>query len=291
MALLGLAERTVELYTHYLELFASKHGDDALDKITYTHIVEFSLWAQSLAVTRSTSVNGASAAEHAISAARRLLDTGVRNGFIGMNVAKSVNKPARQESRRRPLDEAHIAQMYMVVTDEETGILRFLQETACRREGMLNLTPQRVNRKNQTVLLHEKGSKVREQPVSSMMIDWLTEPGCPIYKWTPRKNDGLWSRIQRDLDWAAEMGVTTHWMRHTTLSKVERVTRSMGLTAAFAGHKLSGIGATPTYAGRYGVKEVCWAFSVTFGVPHPLVPDGYVPIGIDYWEPQSTNAA
>ncbi|GIF25703.1 site-specific recombinase XerC [Actinoplanes tereljensis] len=281
----GLAPTTEQLYRHPLELLASRWGDTPLDLLSYDDLVEYRQWAMTTAVRRRTSVNGASAGEHAVSAVRRMFDIAIKNGLITRNTAKELEKPPRQESKRRPIDELHVEEMYQVVTDDETGILRFYQETGCRREGLLNMTPQKVKRATQVVILDEKGSKIREQPISSMMLDWLLSDNCILYTWTRRKNDGLFNRIKRDLDWANELGVSAHWLRHTTLSKVERVTKSMGLTAAFAGHKLSGIGATATYAGRYNLKDVCWAFTVTFGLPHPLVPDGFVPIGIDWSEP------
>ena len=186
--------------------------------------------------------------------------------------------PPRQESRRTALTDEQIAEVFGVVRDAETGLLTFLLETACRREGLLDLTPEKLHPARQTVLLNEKGSRVREQPVSLVMMEYLQQPSCPIYSWTRRRLDCLWVRVRRDLPWASEIGLSTHWFRHTTITDVERVTRSPVLAAAFAGHRLSKFGATATYIAPYGAPDVAWAFTRVFGGTHLLVAPGHAPL-------------
>jgi integrase/recombinase XerC len=43
--------------------------------------------------------------------------------------------------------------------------------------------------------------------------------GRPV---TYRRYDGLWVRIGRHLPWARTQQISTHWLRHTTLTWVER---------------------------------------------------------------------
>jgi hypothetical protein len=45
----------------------------------------------------------------------------------------------------------------------------------------------------------------------------LYADGRPI---TYRRNDHLWTRIGRHLPWARTQQVSTHWIRHTTLTWV-----------------------------------------------------------------------
>jgi site-specific recombinase XerD len=269
-ALVGLAPSSRELYSHYLRLLAERHGRRNIDQLTASDITELAVWAQAMAVRRSTSVNGASAREHAIAASRRLFDIAIADGHLQHNPAKAVRKPPRQESRRTALTDKQVAEVFTVVRDAETGLLTFLLETACRREGLLDLTPEKLHPARQTVLLDEKGGRVREQPVSLVMMEYLQQPTCPIYLWTRRRLDSLWTRVRRDLPWAGEIGLSTHWFRHTTITNVERVTRSPVLAAAFAGHRLSKFGATATYIAPYGVPDVAWAFTQLFGGTHPL---------------------
>jgi integrase/recombinase XerC len=62
----------------------------------------------------------------------------------------------------------------------------FLLETACRREGLLNLTPASLRPQRQTVLLDEKNTKIREQPISALIAEQLANPDGLLYGWTPQ---------------------------------------------------------------------------------------------------------
>ena len=68
----------------------------------------------------------------------------------------------------------------------------------------------------------------------------------------------------------ATQGISTHWLRHTTLTWVER-NFSHAIARAYAGHTDSGgeIGATHTYV-RASLQEVAAALSALTGEPHPL---------------------
>jgi hypothetical protein len=106
-------------------------------------------------------------------------------------------------------------------------------------------------------------------------------PRSPMatYSTTPPKPSGNPHelRIRRELAWADEISLSTHWFRHTTITNVERVTRSPVLAATFAGHRLSRFGTTATYIAPYSVAEVAWAFTQVFGGTHPLVTAEQVP--------------
>ena len=164
-----------------------------------------------------------------------------------VNPAKLVDKARRPDSQRTALTDEQVADVFRVVRDEETALLMFLLETACRREGLLNLTPDMVRPARQAVMLDEKMSKVREQPISRTLLTYLQTPDCPLYGWTRRRLDSLWLRIRSELQWADEINLSTHWFRHTTITNVERVARSYALAAAFAGHSLTDVSATSTY--------------------------------------------
>ena len=71
--------------------------------------------------------------------------------------------------------------------------------------------------------------------------------------------------------------VTTHWIRHTILTWVER-RFGFAVAQAYAGHLTAGqgaraMGATGTYV-RAGLPEVATALSILTGEPHPLAPEG-----------------
>lgn len=85
-----------------------------------------------------------------------------------------------------------------------------------------------------------------------------------------RRYDHLWQRLGVILPWVAAQQVSAHWLRHTTLTWVERV-YGYGVALAYAGHA-----ETPNDAGttaRYvkaTLEEVATALSALTGEPHPL---------------------
>jgi integrase len=187
----------------------------------------------------------------------------------------------------------------------DTLILRVHQETACRRGGALALRPCDLDRQQCLVLLREKGHTQRWQPVSPTLMQHLTthaaerqhdgdkadtnpasegsdnQPakadddrpllryrhGLPI---TVRRYDYLWNRVGEHLPWAAAQGITAHWLRHTTLTWVER-NFGYAVARAYAGHEggLAGAGVTATYV-RADLEEVAAALSALTAEPHPL---------------------
>jgi hypothetical protein len=128
---------------------------------------------------------------------------------------------------------------------------------------------------------------VRWQPVSPTLMShllahWETRgtrdprrqllryaSGKPI---TARRYDHLWQRLGQHLPWVATQQITTHWLRHTTLTWVER-NFGFAVAQAYAGHVDSGRepGATATYI-RAGLAEVAMALAALTGEPHPLCP-------------------
>ncbi len=258
---------TATLYRRYLELFAGRHGDDEIASIRATHINDFATWVQTIAQRRSSSIDGRSAKEHAIAAVRKLFTVAMQNDIITGNPAKVVTKPRRHPTRRAAPTHEQLDDIFDVATDHETLLLRFLLETACRREGLLNLAPTSIHTARQTVILDEKHTQHREQPISAAVANELTDPACTLYTWTRRRLDTLWKRLGCELDWFAALGVTTHWFRHTTITSVEHRTGSYALAAAFAGHALPG--STGTYI-NITVADVCWAFQQTGYGHHPL---------------------
>jgi hypothetical protein len=98
--------------------------------------------------------------------------------------------------------------------------------------------------------------------------------GKPI---TARRYDYLWNRLGEHLPWVKTQQVTTHWIRHTILTWVER-RFGFAVAQAYAGHQEATRGsramsATGTYV-RAGLPEVATALAVLTGERHPLAPEG-----------------
>ena len=84
-------------------------------------------------------------------------------------------------------------------------------------------------------------------------------------------------RLGEHLPWVKTQQVSTHWIRHTILTWVER-RFGFAVAQAYAGHQDASRGAramssTGTYV-RAGLPEVATALAVLTGEPHPLAPEG-----------------
>ncbi|WP_328590976.1 hypothetical protein [Saccharopolyspora karakumensis] len=90
--------------------------------------------------------------------------------------------------------------------------------------------------------------------------------GTPI---TRRRYDHLWSRIGTHLPWVTTHGVSTHWLRHTTLTWVER-NHGYAIARAYAGHTTTSSDTGTTTNTRAGITEVATALTTLTGEPHPL---------------------
>jgi hypothetical protein len=70
----------------------------------------------------------------------------------------------------------------------------------------------------------------RHTPADGRLLRY--RDGRPV---TYRRYDGLWVRIGRHLPWARTQRISTHWLRHTTLTWVER-NFGFAIAHAYAGH-------------------------------------------------------
>jgi integrase/recombinase XerC len=105
----------------------------------------------------------------------------------------------------------------------------------------------------------------RGAPAAGQLLRYLD--GRPI---TSRRYDHLWVRIGRHLPWVATQQISTHWLRHTTLTWVER-NFGYAVARAYAGHADSNsqAGTTATYV-RASLPEIAAALAALTGEPHPL---------------------
>ncbi|UGT60352.1 hypothetical protein [Nocardia asteroides] len=105
----------------------------------------------------------------------------------------------------------------------------------------------------------------RRSPRSGPLLRYRS--GRPI---SSRRFDYIWNRLGTELPWVSAHGITMHWLRHTTLTWVER-TFGYAVASAYAGHATKSRGTTATYV-KADLHEVAAALAVLTGEPHPLVP-------------------
>jgi integrase/recombinase XerC len=279
-------------YGNYLHKVVDRWGDRRLDEITPTEVETLMRQLQGEAVRRRNSRGGSSTGEHVIAALRCVYRRAVADRLIADadDPARQVAKPRRPTSQRIALPDERLGELVAAAAtggrDPELDalIVRFHIETACRRGGLLGLRPMDVDVQQCLVMLREKGGTFRWQPVSPTLMTFLLHhvdqrgaaadqrlvryrDGRPI---GARRYDGLFRRVARDLPWVASQGVSAHWLRHTTLTWVERV-YGYGVALAYAGHAESpnDTGTTARYV-KATLQEVATALAGLTGEPHPL---------------------
>lgn len=291
----AVSPATRRVYGPYWRRVASEWGERRIDDITPIEIKQLAERVRADVVLRRNSRGGRSAAEHLVSALRCLYRHAVSDGLLTEqdNPAVRVPKPRRLASTRRALPDAGLAEILDVAgrtgndPDLDLLILRLHVETACRRGGALALRRNDLDAQQCVVQLREKGETVRWQPVSPTLMRGLVDhhqeraaPGSQpllVYRCgrpiTARRYDHLWKRIGVQLPWVAAQQVSTHWLRHTTLTWVERHF-GYAVARAYAGHAgRNDAGTTSTYV-RADIDEVASALAVLTGEPHPLARDG-----------------
>jgi integrase/recombinase XerC len=288
----AVSDGTRRVYGAYWNRILQRWGARRLDEPTPSEIKEFVAHVKTHVVQRRDARGGRSAAEHLIAALRCLYHHAVADGHVreGDNPARQVPKPRRLPSTRRAVSTDGLAEINRVAATTgndpslDALLLRLHTETACRRGGALALRPRDLDRDQCLILLREKGDTVRWQPVSPTLARHLwchardrhASPGGQLLRYadgrpiTYRRYDHLWVRIGTHLPWVATQQISTHWLRHTTLTWVER-TFGYAVARAYAGHTDSGndVGTTATYV-RASLQEVAAALSALTGEPHPL---------------------
>ncbi|WP_282776469.1 MULTISPECIES: site-specific integrase [unclassified Nocardia] len=287
--------RTYRPYWNHLSV---AFGTRRLNTITATEIENLEYRVAANAAQRSSNRYGRSARESFIAAARAIYSRAIADELLpaGSSPAHRVAKPRRLPSTRRALTAAELEQINTVARSSgndpvlDALLLRLHTETACRRGGALGLRVCDLDAEECLVRLREKGQTIRWQPISPPLTQALIrlahargagKPGTNLLRYrdgrplTYRRYDNLWNRVRDQLPWAAAQGVSTHWLRHTTLTWVER-NFGYGVARAYAGHTDRAGASTTTYI-KADVQAVAGALAAMTGHPHPLAidPDSY----------------
>ncbi|WP_280465738.1 tyrosine-type recombinase/integrase [Nocardia brasiliensis] len=286
-----LSPGTLRTYNTGLTRLLETWPDRRLDEPTKAEFEGLARTIQADARVNRASRGGTSAVEHFISAVRCVYRYAEDNGWIHPtdNLARRLDLPTRRPSHRNAITSAQLAEIWQAAATSgndpelDTLILRLHVETACRRGGALALRPHDLDRDQCLIYLREKDGSDRWQPVSPTLMRHLLDhveqrhspPMGQLLRYrngraiSSRRYDHLWQRIGEILPWVAAQGVTVHWLRHTTLTWVER-TFSYAVARTYAGHRGKGPGITATYV-KSDLAEVAAALSVLTGEPHPIL--------------------
>ena len=283
------ARRTYGTYwTHVLTAF----GDRRLDQVTVTDVEILMRHVMSTHLERRNTRGGVYAGEHLLASLRALYTRAVADGLVDprLNPAAQVSKPRRPISTRRALSNAELNAINNVAatsgndTALDTLLLRLHTETACRRSAAIRLQQDDLDEQWCLIQLHEKNGNIHWQPASPTLIKALAthrdhrgtdNPEEPLLRYrdgtplTTRRYDHLWTRIGATLPWVTAQGISTHWLRHTTITWVERHF-GYGIARAYAGHASTKGTATTTYI-RGRTHEIATALTILTGETHPYL--------------------
>jgi site-specific recombinase XerD len=240
-------------------------GDEDAESVQAEDVTTWAQRAREEAVTDPRARHGAGAQEAFILATRAAFVRAVRAGTVRHNPVDEVRMPSRPASRRMALGCEQLAQVRLALAAHSRDpalddlVFQLLRETACRRAGAIGLSGDDLGQATRTLRLIEKYDKQRWLPVSAHLMhrlvahaDARAHPGCNrvLHRRDGGHLNGKWfesfaRRIQQ-LPWASELGVSAHWLRHTTLTDIERVA-GVRVAAAYAGHADGSLGVTGVY--------------------------------------------
>lgn len=287
----AVSAATARAYSSYWRRLEEAWGSRRLDEPTPTEIKELAEAAKQQALVRRNSRGGRSAAENFIAAVRCVYRHAVDDELLtaAENPARRVPKPRRLPSLRRALGEPILIEINEIAgttgddPELDTLLLRLHTETACRRGGALGLRLRDLDETQCLVLLREKDGTSRFQPVSPTLMALLrghaaergaTHPDGPLLRYrtgepiTKRRYDHLWDRLGRHIPSVRTQNISTHWLRYTTLTWVERHF-GYAIAHAFAGHADASDSATITYI-KADLTDIATALQTLTGEPHPL---------------------
>ncbi len=277
-----LGGRTLDTYRHHILRLVDEFGHRRLDEVQPLELERLAVQTRRDAVELRDARHGFGAQESFVNATRFVFVCAHKAGHLRDNPASGLARPRRRRSARRALSSDELAALFAAVLatsrDPELDLLivSFARETACRREGILNLRLADVQ-PIPSVMLYEKFEEQREIPISAQLEKALRahsearpsngvdtvfryRDGQPL---TDRRFDTIFRRLGDHLPWAKSLGVSLHWIRYSTLTDI-RMSSGERVASAYAGHGDQSGGITGLYT-RATFEELRVAHRNLFG--------------------------
>jgi len=295
---------TYRTYNTHWKRLESKHGALRVRDVSLETVIEFCAKAAEDAVDRHIISDvkreaagkpirirdGAQTYNHALCAFSVILTYAVEQGYIKKSPLRKVKRRELRPNNRHGLTVEQVdAIMYTALNGGNDPVLDYLLlwtmlETASRIGGLLRLRVGDIDVKNQYIIFREKGSKYHKHPVTralaTALVQLASERGStkahdPLFRYHPdaqgkgrpmkaKRFETLWARIQRELEFARDEEITSHWYRHTSTTYASRI--SPRVAATWAGHTPSDV--TSRYT-TVSPEEFAKVHEDLFGQPHP----------------------
>jgi integrase/recombinase XerC len=289
---------TRRVYSTYWNRVLEAWGPRLITSLSPLEISQLAQDIKTNVTPRRNARGGQGAAEHLIGALRCMYNHAVADRILSEaeNPAARVPKPRRSPSARMALPDSRLSEITAVAASTgndpalDSLIIRLHMETALptRRRPLPH-----PGRSRSRAMPHQ-AAREGHGALAASFPDANGPPALPRGKQrrpkvprtsaplratckpiTSRRYDYLWERLGEHLPWVKTQQVSTHWIRHTILTWVER-RFGFAIAQAYAGHQNAAQGAramssTGTYV-RAGLPEVATALAVLTGEPHPLAP-------------------
>jgi|GEM_PF-370164 len=289
IAMSRLNDGTRRTYKTYVSRFVDKFGERRVVDITFRDLEAFAAEIMKNR-TKRRNTHDDRLPENCVGALRNMFTLAVKHGIRSDNPATDLKKPKRTSKEpREAVDRNELVELVNVSrrdsndADLDLLIMRFVSETGCRRQGVLNLTVNDIDVSANKVRLNEKGGTVRWQNITAELIVEIfahmnsrpTAAGVDqVFRQQPRGTQQFHQPITRKrfealtgfwqdgLLWAKQRGVSLHWLRHTAITNIDRIA-GFAVAEAFAGHEPQGVTARYTTARP---DEVLDAFNIYVGL-------------------------
>jgi hypothetical protein len=272
---------TLHTYNSYWNHIQRRWGARRLDEITATDVEALLRTLIAGAVRRRNHRAGRNTGENFTCAARALYNRAIADGLIDPPPARPTGRetppatlhPPRPHRPRTRADLRRHPHQRQRRHPRHTATAPACGDHRPPRGGILGLCLANLDTELCVLLLREKGGTLRWQPISPSLTRALADhaacrgtllPTDTLLRYhdgqppTYRRYDHLWHRLGQNLPWVATQGRSTHWLRHTTLTWVERHF-GYGIARAYAGHTDSTGPATTTYI-KASVQDVATAW-------------------------------